>query len=355
VALSKAEERLSFPATQLGHVPALDGLRGVAIALVFAHHFFALKGGFYGVDVFFVLSGFLITTLLLDERARHGTVSLRRFYGRRARRLLPALGALLAFSTVLAFGVGAHAWARAEGIVTTIFYTNNFDFLFRHRLPGELTQNWSLSEEEQFYVIWPTLLLLMLRRGIGVRKLASLLLAAAVALALWRTILVLEFGVSDHVYFGPDTRMDGLVLGCALAAARHARILSDGNMRRIGRLFPVGLAAIAASSFAFSKTVPIAYTLGLPVVEVASAMLIIAALAGSASSLALRPLVWIGTISYSLYLWLGFGALVGANAQGALAALLAAVVTYRFVERPFRHRSVADLEPAASLSPAAAG
>ncbi|HJU37756.1 MAG TPA: acyltransferase [Gaiellaceae bacterium] len=147
---------------RLGYVPALDGIRGLAILLVVAYHFLGLPGGFYGVDLFFVLSGFLITTLLLEERAATGRVSLRAFYLRRARRLLPALGAVLAFTCLLAalaFATGEHGSGRrlAEGVAVCLFYSANVFRMLGHALPLNLTPMWSLAEEEQLGAVLPRL------------------------------------------------------------------------------------------------------------------------------------------------------------------------------------------------------
>ena len=171
-------------AARLGHVPALDGLRGVAVAAVVAYHAFGWpRGGWIGVHLFFVLSGFLITTLLLEGRSR----SLRDFYARRARRLLPALVALLlAYMAIAALrgGNGLGAVARYGA------YTGNAYEAFRpgasERLDG-LNHLWSLAQEEQFYLVWPALLLLVRKA----RRQARILVAAAIALMLYRLGLAL--------------------------------------------------------------------------------------------------------------------------------------------------------------------
>jgi peptidoglycan/LPS O-acetylase OafA/YrhL len=141
----------------------------MAILLVLAYHFLGLSGGFYGVDLFFVLSGFLITTLLLDERVKSGHVSFRRFYIRRARRLLPALLAVLAVACFMALvpprgsapGFGRFS---LEGAAVCLLYAANIFRMLGHLLPINLTPMWSLAEEEQFYFIWPALFVLLSRK-----------------------------------------------------------------------------------------------------------------------------------------------------------------------------------------------
>src|SRR5436305_8467288 len=202
------------PVSKLGHVPALDGLRGIAIAIVVGYHAFGFPlGGWLGVDLFFVLSGFLITTLLLEEQAATGTVRLRAFYARRARRLLPALAVLLAAYVAISAvrGVDGLAVVARWG-----FYTGN---VYEAFVPGAslhlvgLNHLWSLAQEEQFYLLWPAALLLALKA----RRPAVVLGTIALALMIYRLALA-DGGASDaRIYFAPDTNVDGLLLGAAFA------------------------------------------------------------------------------------------------------------------------------------------
>jgi hypothetical protein len=203
---------------RLGYAPALDGLRGVAIALVMLHHADVLPGGYIGVDVFFVLSGFLITTLLLEERAAQGRISLRGFYRRRARRILPALiTLLLGYLVVVALAGGSGIRAVALGG----FFTGNAVQAFAN--PNPLAQNglglahlWSLAEEEQFYLLWPVVLILLARTRRLIPALATILAVALV----WRGVLAAEGASFYRIYYGPDTHADGLLAGALLAALR---------------------------------------------------------------------------------------------------------------------------------------
>lgn len=144
----------------MGRQPALDGIRGGAVLLVMLDHTGALGWGWVGVDVFFALSGFLITTLLFEERERNGRISLSAFYKRRARRLLPALFLLLAFVTIAQtrFGVFPSSWPLWQQLAATLLYVNNWVMATGRSPLGPLTLTWSLAQEEQFYLFWPVLL-----------------------------------------------------------------------------------------------------------------------------------------------------------------------------------------------------
>jgi peptidoglycan/LPS O-acetylase OafA/YrhL len=309
---------------KLGHVPALDGLRGVAIAAVVAYHAFGWpRGGWLGVHLFFVLSGFLITTLLLDERAATGRIALGAFYARRARRLLPALAALLA-------GYLAICAVRGESGLAAVarygFYTGNVYEAFWHSASGRLdglNHLWSLAQEEQFYLVWPAALLAVRR----LRRPALVLVAAAAALMLYRVVLV-QLGVSDaRSYFAPDMNLEGLLLGAALAfrpvaVSRRVVATAIAVLVVIGSVFP-------------ARGVLDQFT--LPLAELAAVALVAAAVCGT-----LRlpmPLVRLGWISYSLYLW-HFVVLWAFHWHHALLAVAvsvaAAAASTRWIERPFR-------------------
>ena len=325
----------STSAARLGYVPALDGLRAVAILGVLGVHLFGLSGGFYGVDLFFVLSGFLITTLLLEEHDREGRVSLRAFYIRRARRLLPALGAVLVLIAVV--GPLYYSPGLLASIVASGLYAANIvrgfgrsDFL----AATPAAHLWSLAQEEQFYVLWP-IALLSLRRRLTERRLMTLLAAGFVLLILYRAGLAVAGAGWHRIYYAPDTHMDGLVLGCLLACARRRGLttvpVAAGCAASVG--------VVAAFVFG-AQTVPWSVG-GLPIVELAAAVLVLAALSPGpvAVVLSARPLVWIGALSYSLYLWqIPAMWLTGWNRPWPALALTAALtlLSYYVIERPFR-------------------
>jgi peptidoglycan/LPS O-acetylase OafA/YrhL len=313
----------------LGYVPSLDGLRGIAIASVVAYHAFGWpRGGWIGVQLFFVLSGFLITTLLLEERAATGGVRLRAFYARRARRLLPALAALLAGYLVIAAARGSNGlgdaarWGLYAGNVYAAFWPGAAAHL------DGLNHLWSLAQEEQFYLVWPAALLLVART----RHAAAFLVGLAVALMLYRLALV-QGGASDaRISFAPDLNVEGLVLGAALA-------FRPAGVSR--RLVAAAAAAVLPIYVLFpNRGVLDVYT--LPLVELASVAFVAAAVCGTLTLP--RPLIRLGRISYSLYLW-HFVVLWAFGWQRPVLAVAlsvaAAAVSTRWIEQPLRRSRAA--------------
>lgn len=324
---------------QLGHRPGLDGLRGIAILLVLVAHLgFADSGRFGqpGVTAFFVLSGFLITALLLEERVETGDISLSRFWIRRARRLLPALVACVALTVTFAYAVGltiTREWLWA------MTYVMNFVQAGRESYVGGLFgHTWSLAIEEQFYLAWP-LILLACRRWRPSRLLA-LTLGAAVVSAAVRYALVAGGAESTRTTYGTDVRAEALLLGCALAI-----VFVNWRLPEAPRwLVPAGLAGLSVSTFAFSAV-------SLTVAALATTA-VIAGIVGRTPTgrlLSSRVLVWFGQRSYGLYLWhVPVLVLVGtawpegqwwerALVAYPIAAVLV-VVSWRYVEQPFLRR-----------------
>jgi peptidoglycan/LPS O-acetylase OafA/YrhL len=335
---------------RLGYVPALDGLRGIAIALVIAGHFFGYPpGGLVGVDLFFVLSGFLITSLILEEHTNRGGVSVRAFYARRARRLLPALFVMLVVYVVVVGLTGHDALLTAA--LGGLYFGNVVQaWNLAPVRQSALLHLWSLAEEEQFYLLWPWLLLLVLRFRHSLRYLAGLL---GVLLA-YKIALVLTTNPSwVRLYYGPDTHAEGLGFGALLALVR-AR---NGRLNAPEWVGKIGVAALACGAIVGRLSVGwVAF--GLPLFEVGLVLLLAAAVSDTALAKGLqqRPLVGLGRISYSLYLWhapvwFAVAAVVPLPRWplGALAlvgALACAIASYRFVEQPFRRRrGAAALEP----------
>jgi peptidoglycan/LPS O-acetylase OafA/YrhL len=359
---------------RLGYRPALDGIRAIAILLVLALHGRLLHGGFLGVDLFFVLSGFLITALLVQEWEGRQTISLRRFYIRRARRLLPALAAAVAgvgliyvalphVSRGLGFGLSLAAVAG---------YAGNWVAAFSSGRPlGLLSHTWSLAIEEQFYIVWPALLVFALRRRCPRALLGMLLLGVAAMSALDR-YLTWHGGHLAWAYNRTDAHADGLLLGCAtLLLVFHpgARLLRT-CLQGIGLpVVVLALLALAVHGLRFDSVAP--YEYGIALVNVAAAVLIahVVLAPGSAIArlLALRPLAWIGARSYGIYLYHFPIFLCVApqtlhlNKYSFVAVvipitLVAAAVSYRFIERPFLARTqyprIAEVSPGAPGSPA---
>ena len=216
--------RTSGPHARL---PQLDGLRTLAVLLVLAYHVARehelpqLPGGFIGVDVFFVLSGFLITTLLLREHATTGAIALRRFYVKRLWRLYPALVLVCAFvAAVFAFAPGPFDLEPAsplEAVVALAYGMSWWSGLELTGGPYLLGLTWSLSVEEHFYLLWPLLLLFVLRRG---GRVGAVALIAVIANA-WPAWLWMNGADADRLYFLPDARFSQILTGCLLAAALH--------------------------------------------------------------------------------------------------------------------------------------
>jgi peptidoglycan/LPS O-acetylase OafA/YrhL len=326
---------------RLGHRPGLDGLRGFAILLVMADHAgigIASGAGNLGVTIFFVLSGFLITTLLLEERARHGRISLRRFYWRRALRLLPALCLLLAVVAVL-MRVAGRTGEIAGDVIPALFYFMNWATVAGNN-PGLLSHTWSLSIEEQFYLVWPVLLIGILALGRGrVGWVAGLLVVVIVTSIVLRFLLWTGPGAHYRVYEGTDTRMDALAIGCLLAMAftRRPVTVPPLAMAGLAAAIPVTLWATNDESLA---------TIGFAITAFAAAGLVAGAATGNGERvLAWRPLAYLGIISYGLYLWhrplmrtftdSGLGGVPWAVAVMFALSLGLAFLSKRFIEDPF--------------------
>src|SRR5437764_7360688 len=349
----------------LRYRPGLDGVRTIAVAGVVLYHgqVKAFRGGFVGVDVFFVLSGFLITSLLLREGAVTKTIKLGRFWLARARRLLPAALLVVVVSViVVALFFRADLRLLRGDALASVFYFNNWHQILAHRSyfahfarPSLLQHFWSLSVEEQFYLLWPPLLPLLTRLKLRRGTIAMGALAVAVASSVLMGVLF--DGTADHtrIYFGTDTHATPILLGVALGCVWPtmndvARIRASA--RRV--LDAAGLAALALGLLAMT-----AWPDYSPFVS--GGGLVLAALAGrllvaSASHPATRtgrvlgssPLVWIGKRSYGIYLWhwpvmalsrpqldVRVALPVLVVLQIAVTVLLAAA-SYRFVEMPIR-------------------
>jgi peptidoglycan/LPS O-acetylase OafA/YrhL len=341
---------------RFAHVAALDGVRALAVSSVVAFHLGMTwaPGGYLGVDVFFVLSGFLITALLLSERDTNGRISLGRFYARRALRLLPALlavlGALWLFTTVTVVGDSAHR-VRGDGLAA-LFYFANWRAAFGHApFLGFMGHAWSLSIEEQFYAVWPLLVVgaLALRGG---RR--SLVLVLAVAGTVVPPLLRLAWwdgsaATMTRLYYGLDTRADALFAGAVLAV-----IVASGRLP-VGRLARSLYAALALGALAvlglLVATMPRSdaslYRGAMSLVAVSAVALIAHLLASPRGPLgrvlSFPPLAALGKISYGVYLWHWpvivatnpWGRTGGALVAKAAIALGLSIVSWWVVERPF--------------------
>ena len=297
---------------KLGYRPALDGLRGVAIMAVLAihtHHVIGwplLRGGNIGVDIFFVLSGFLITALLLEEWQRGGSISLKSFYWRRALRLGPALLVLLAvmyaFGSVFLAPVEADETKRA--LPLAFVYASDLALAFFNIRLGALQHTWSLAIEEHFYLVWPLLLVAGLKLGISRRWLLFITLLLAVASMVQRATLHQLGAPPVRTYYGIDTRADALLIGCAAGMALSWSFVRSSSLKPL--LIPA-LLLIVFCLIATDYATPLMHLGGFTLLAVAAAVLVVNSVLSPTSQLTglleARPLVWLGRISYGLYLW----------------------------------------------------
>ncbi|MBK9178122.1 MAG: acyltransferase [Acidimicrobiales bacterium] len=300
-------------AFHLGYRPELDGLRAVAVLAVMAFHAglsFA-AGGFLGVDVFFVLSGFLITSLLLEERQVRGGIALGRFYARRALRLFPALVLVVVACllwTGLAESSAVFVQTAKDAGITAVYAMNWIAALTDRPLLGLLEHTWSLAIEEQFYLVWPLTLLVLLGGRRTPRAVLVFCTVALVGAPLLRFALLDGPGTYARVYNGLDTRADALLAGCLVATLYTLRLLPGPRALRPWLQVLGGAAAVALLVlFRYSARDLFLYRWGLTLATVSAAVLIAALAAAPGGLLArplrLRPVVWVGRISYGLYLW----------------------------------------------------
>ena len=299
------------------YLPGLDGLRALSVIAVLIYHARPewLPGGYLGVEVFFVISGFIITRALLNEWHEHGRIGLTQFWMRRARRLLPAVGLLLAgvLAYVAAFEPDQVADLRID-VMAALGYATNWHLVLSDQSyfdsfqrPSMLRHLWSLAVEEQFYIVWP----LVLAFGLPIFKqkgLAVLIIAGIAASAIGMALLYDPAGDNSRAYFGTDTRAAGLLVGALLAfMTADWQLQQAGRARRWG-VSLLGVAAISmlvAYAFWLNEGKPFLYQGGFLVVSLFSALAILAAIHRNAFSslLSLRPLRWVGVRSYGIYLW----------------------------------------------------
>ena len=336
------------------YLPAIDGLRALAVAAVIAFHLSpdAVPGGFLGVDTFFVVSGYLITSLLLAEHAADGRIGLRAFWARRARRLLPALLLVLCVVAVaVAVWWPAEDLARIRGdALAGLGYVANWRFIASGDSyfdlatgPSPLRHLWSLAIEEQFYVVWPLVAALCLRRS--PRLLGGVCVVGSVA----SVAAMVAVGAGDRGYYGTDTRASALLVGGALAVGLRHRPVAVPRW-----LAPAGTAALVLCGAAWwvaGESAMWLFDFGFPLYALLTALTIAAVVRATDSPLArvlaTPPLVFVGKISYGLYLWhwpaivlltpdrVGLdGVALGAFRLGV--TVVGTLVSYWLIERPVR-------------------
>jgi peptidoglycan/LPS O-acetylase OafA/YrhL len=374
---------------RIRRLPGLDGLRGIAVAAVLIYHFFgsALPGGFLGVDVFFVLSGFLITALLVREYGHNGRISLKGFWQRRARRILPAAATVLVICTAVAGLIGGDAAVNLPPqFLGSLFFVNNWVQIseahsyFADTTPQIFMHYWSLAIEEQFYVLWPLLFLgmILLARRMGVHSAVKQMrwpavLAGVIGVASLIAMIVLFTPDEDpsRVYFGTDTHAFGLVTGVVLALIvttpsdwqpdSFPALVRPGVTKLLSwTLAPVALVALVAMIVLLPDTSPVTYRGGLFAASLLSAVVILSVVRAAGPVpflLRWRPLRYLGERSFSLYLWhwpvVVFLLQVlqdgpkgqetgvpdwGVGLISVAVSLVLSELSYRYVETPFRRR-----------------
>jgi peptidoglycan/LPS O-acetylase OafA/YrhL len=350
-----APESLKFDKFRLGFRPALDGLRAVAIVAVIATHSVYLwnpldasryiPGGFIGVDLFFALSGFLITSLLLGEINRTGKVGFGGFYRRRALRLFPALYALIFVQLIYTVVVGDSLGHDIKGLLYIIFYVSNWAVVFHKTQPFGTQQTWSLGVEEQFYVIWPLLLVAITK--IRNRTAAIVPFVVLIGIALVSRELLWHHGIAwNLIYVQTETRFDVLMTGSLMAYLLHTGWKPGAWARRAGYLAIAFLAYVVAFTYVYDGWL---FHGGYTLIAIAAAFVVLLGLDDHTPVgrvLAWKPVQELGRRAYSLYIWhyLVILAVVRAWPTGPSLPRLAiglvltfglAELSHRFVEKPF--------------------
>lgn len=347
---------------RLGRVPALDGLRGLAVLLVMAFHAHipGLAGGGVGVDVFFVLSGFLITTLLVQEFDATGSVRMGAFYGRRFLRLGPALLAMLivfCLFSVLAF-TGEEVRANLADAGIAAIYMTNWARAFQWHAPQLLGHTWSLSIEEQFYLLWPVALVAALHALRNRRYVMALASGLAALSCVWRVWLVVHGADSPRTFNGLDTRADGLMIGCCLGIAFASGLVEGRTRQRVlaatRLLTPVAVVGLGLLAFLSRWDARWMHLVGFTAGAACAGCIIIHLLVSRDTFLHVclsnRALMWVGSVSYGLYLWhyAVFRAMSRFGASnltvliaGTMLTIALTAASYYLLERPLlrlRHR-----------------
>jgi len=338
-----------LPGSRSGYRPALDGLRGIAVLAVVAFHAVTLvPGGFLGVDVFFVLSGFLITSLLMQEFRNTGKIRLGNFYLRRALRLFPALALLLSLTTLAGIVAPGPAHDTVAAVPWAASFLLNWRLAFRQQEAGLLWHLWSLSVEGQFYLLWAPCVALLLGLGMSPRVLFALSLSLTAISDLCRAFLWNTGASTLRLYHGTDTHLDGILLGSALAAL-VVSVSADaweplrGHLKWASRFTWVFLLGLFLSAYQDALVFSWLYLLVPPAVALVILRLLLVPGGITYRLLTSRSLVSVGRVSYGLYLY-HFPAIRLSRALypdpflatlgGLVLAALLTAVSWRVLERP---------------------
>lgn len=328
----------------MGYIPALDGIRAIAVGLVILSHYLPILmmgGGGQGVDLFFVLSGYLITSLLLAERTASGRISLKSFYWRRILRIWPALALMLTVyclmaslsSSVGVIHIHAAMWAAAS--LTNWYVVNGTGMI------SFIPHTWSLSVEEQFYLVWPAIVSIWLQRK-GRGSLAAFVLVTLSCGILWRAYLAFSGATAERVYVGPDTHADSLLAGCFLAFG----ILPVRFKTFAVQWWFIPVIVLSALSIRLVWSAQW-FTWQFAVDALMGAWLIVVVLEHPGGllgrALTQEPLLWLGQRSYGVYLWhlpilhslrhAGFSPLL-CILLGLFATFAISALSFRYLERP---------------------
>jgi peptidoglycan/LPS O-acetylase OafA/YrhL len=321
--------------TRLAYLPGLDGVRAFAVVAVMLYHGGVphMAGGFMGVDTFFVISGFLITSLLIGEWRQTLTIKLGAFWARRARRLLPALLLMLLFVAFFASVIvpkGTYGALRLDALSTLLYVSNwhfilvNSNYFNETAASSPLLHTWSLAVEEQFYLIWPLVVLGVLYFTRSLKVLFAICVAAAIGSAVWMNVVYNNGLNTNRAYLGTDTRSQCLFIGCALAVglvlvaqrSQEQGRLAEGELWRPSNA--VGLAVCGALGIVGAITAVVIWVLttagssfpyagGFFLIGLAVGSVILSVVAAPRSIvprfLALNPIRYVGRISYGLYIW----------------------------------------------------
>jgi peptidoglycan/LPS O-acetylase OafA/YrhL len=332
------------------HIPALDGLRAVAVSLVIVSHSgFELVPGAHGVMIFFVLSGFLITWLLLKENERDGTISLTAFYKRRTLRIFPAFYAYWLLLITILIGTGkAVLWTHA---FSALFYSSNYYSAIYGDPNNGFSHTWSLAIEEQFYLLWPFVFLLLRS---NLRRMTTFLILLVAAVWLHRSVLCFGFHVDQsYIQAAFDTRLDELMAGCLLAVLLKRRVLPRfWQLVSCNQLLPLATISLLMISVYAGEFYVVRYrdVFGFAIEPLLIAILIVQMIVFSSTTLwgwtELGVLKFLGRISYSLYLYQQLTLHAVKNALGgfppivqlagaALVTIIIATASHYLIERPF--------------------
>lgn len=338
---------------QSNYFPALDGVRGWgAFGVLVGHvHLAWLPGAMILIDLFFVISGFLITSIIWGGARKHGRIQLLQFWKRRLQRLYPALLLVVAVCTLAAFLLLDNPVPSYKDALATLFYVSNFTKLYDYVLPTLFGQTWSLGVEEQFYLLWPLLFWLFLRMRLQTRGVTLLLCSLALGCLLWKAWLINSGAPWSRLYYAPDTRLDAFVVG-GLLAIYHSRLVNWIQAPQIhGLLLLAGCAFIALLALATPREM-VYFLWQQSLAVVLSAALILLLISPRPSLFkwlfSRRPSVFLGQRCYSIYLWhWPIIWLLLVTVRPAPLTMLAIVlplvlalscVSYHYLERPFMNR-----------------